>query len=107
MHDYNRYDNEIICPYCGHHFTNSQDIIDRNERDRTKITCPKCVNKFWGFAHISVEYSTARDCEINGNECVFERIKQLQMTQCKYCGKLKGLEIKCLIEAEKNDKSNV
>lgn len=91
MYDYNRQSDEMLCPYCGFDFADSQEIIDRDKSDKTKVECPECKKKFWGYAHISVVYCTKRDCEINGEEHEFERIKQLQMTQCKNCGELKSL----------------
>lgn len=64
------YTDEIVCPYCGYEFTDSQEE-STGEEILGLIDCPECNEKFYAFRNISISYSTEKS--IKG--------------KCKLCGK--------------------
>ncbi len=90
-HDYT---SEIVCPYCGHTFSDSWEM----HGDDGETECDECNKVFMWRRDVSVTYVTEKDCLRNKQEHKWEdRIdKERGYTYkvCVVCGDLNFPDIK-------------
>lgn len=89
LHNYTR---ELVCPFCGHEFTNSLEY-SKSEEYLGLLTCGKCNKAFYGSRNISITYSTIKAEYGTCNHCKAENtvIEDFHST----IGDYEGLCIKC------------
>lgn len=82
--------NEIECPYCGHEFDFTGDLLDDGESIEEQ--CPDCEKNFMLTAHLNVTYSTAEaDC-LNGGAHRWKQVTGVPqeyfagLKRCQDCG---------------------
>jgi transcription elongation factor Elf1 len=56
IHEYTK---EIVCPYCGYEFSDSYEILSKEE-DLGVIECEHCEKEFLASRFINIEYSTKK-----------------------------------------------
>ena len=78
---------EATCPYCEQEISDSCETVGNNDGDTETIEC-NCGKKFVAVCHISVEYSSEPDCELNGDECIPEYKSHCDAYFCKRCEKI-------------------
>jgi hypothetical protein len=52
------YTSEIVCPWCGYEYSNSEEHVATEQDNEEKIFCEKCDKEFRAQVTISVEYCT-------------------------------------------------
>jgi len=78
-----QYTNELVCPYCGHEFSDSWEREDRGE-----FECYECDKNFSFDTDVTRLYSSERDCQLNGQEHEWEDTRELSRgtwQKCKNC----------------------
>ena len=85
---------DITCPYCDSTVDNDDaysyddpfEHVDQYEG--TEFTCDQCEKKFWAEKHVTIDYWTKPDCELNNDQ---HNYKESQLTNdttffCTVCG---------------------
>ena len=75
-------DNNSICPYCKETF---QDESEDYSEDTQEIECEGCGLKYLLYQSFSVTHHTIPDCELNGAEHQFERVKLNNGEEADFC----------------------
>ena len=83
------YTDEIVCPYCGHEFSDSWEYIKQNEGI---IDCQDCRKAFYLKVNQSVDYSTKKvPCANDEDEHNWSKWTSYGQTNetryCKECDK--------------------
>lgn len=96
------YTDEVICPYCGHKYSDSWEFGNGTDDDFGLIQCEYCEKEFYAWRNVEVTYSTEianyGTCSCCKRENVV--IEDSNSTLCNYkgycveCGKKE--EEKCL-----------
>jgi len=66
-------EHEIICPYCGHEFSDSYECA---HRECFEEECPECEKKFHVNVITEVFFTSTPDCKRNGQEHKFTEESQ-------------------------------
>ena len=53
---------EVVCPWCGHEFTDSWELPDEGEEE-----CPVCWKHFKFYRDVTVDYATEKDADFRGD----------------------------------------
>ena len=78
-----QYDSEnAICPYCFDSYQVEAEDYDEDEREEQ---CDECGMKYWLSQSFSVTHETRPDCELNGEDHVFERVKLYNGREADFC----------------------
>ena len=89
MDDSINYWNTPFCPYCKKAGEDTKALrIDCIANGKAVIQCKHCGQNYFVFAYISPQYSSKKDCEINGlshQEQPHEEVAGY--TECKICKK--------------------
>ena len=71
-----------ICPYCENYYqVESEDYSE----DTQEIECEYCGMKYYLHQSFSVTHHTTPDCELNGADHQFERVKLSDGTETNFC----------------------
>jgi len=71
--------NGVECPYCNYIFEN----VPIREMDNKEIKCDNCDVKFGLTTTIEVTCEAHKDCELNNQQHVFEKVDNEEI--CKDC----------------------
>jgi DNA-directed RNA polymerase subunit RPC12/RpoP len=80
------FNHEIRCPYCRHEIDYSNEIDD----DMGTHDCAKCDKTFHFTRVVEVNYRSAPDCSLNGEQHNF--IPRLGHRFCSVCDKLEFVD---------------
>lgn len=76
------HDTDAICPYCkGGYQVENEDYSE----DVQEIECEECGMKYYLHQSYSVEHNTSPDCELNGEEHQYERVKLSNGRETSFC----------------------
>src|SRR4051794_31655370 len=84
-------DNVVICPYCHDSYQPESEDYDEDSREEE---CGSCGKRYYLHQSFSVTHHTSPDCEINGKEHQFERIKLNDGREadfCTFCDKCRSI----------------
>lgn len=74
--------NNSICPYCKEAYqVESEDYSE----DTQEIECEGCGMKYYLHQSFTVEHHTTPDCELNGENHQFERVKLNNSKEADFC----------------------
>lgn len=72
---------EVVCPYCGDEKTDSWELGEGE--DIGEMECDECENTFYARRNITIDYTSERDCSLNGKE--HRRVLAKHMDRCSEC----------------------
>lgn len=75
-------DSNSICPYCKESFQAESEDYDEDQRI---IKCEGCGMKYYLCQRFSVDHHTTPDCELNGEDHQFERVKLNDGREADFC----------------------
>lgn len=75
-------DNNSICPYCKESYQVESEDYSGDERE---VVCEGCGMKYYLYQSFSVDHHTRPDCELNGEDHKFERVRLTNGREADFC----------------------